>query len=602
MIRKGISHKVYNIWTANAALKELGVQFTRCPDSAFYMVLDAAMVDRKALLDWSKSTRDVNNDALVVTDAWVRSMIRTGEWVDAMGYLHSLHFPQTPTTESPLPPSMPTLSSPPPQTAPSRPPNTWQPPREKFACQAKPADAVPNLNPHLSDVFDQLAIEYEVKAKGPLPDQMRQRTYRIVAKILKELDYLVTEENAAGLKRLKGFGSGVMEKILQILQLGVCRKLDAIQRDPIEESIKLFCKIWGVGPKSARDLYHVHGCRSIEDVRSKAQGALSARQKVGLQYYEELLQRIPRDEVERIFGTVLAAAQSLNPYVSCYVCGSYRRGRPNSGDIDILISYPTRLDMSVSGMGIKANAAIALDDRAGKVVWGGVGARLSPESYSENQSIDSIERDRSENFLQQLLRLLKDKGVLTDHLAGHRGEEDAWKFGTSFDGTVEHRTSYMGIGVDISQGSVALHRRIDIKVYSPYQLPYALLYFTGCDLFNRSMRLYAKRLKRPGAPLGYSLNDRGMFPKLGYRYDNNETINGPLVVCKDERGVMEFLGLAWMEPFERTGGVVENGGESTMKSETERGGKAEDLVHAGEEDCEAVDSYCGAEEHVPSWR
>jgi len=38
-----------------------------------------------------------------------------------------------------------------------------------------------------------------------------------------------------------------------------------------------------------------------------------------------------------------------------------------------------------------------------------------------------------------------------------------------------------------------LHRRLDLKVYPPEEDAYALLYFTGSDHFNRSMRHYAKQ-------------------------------------------------------------------------------------------------------------
>jgi len=49
------------------------------------------------------------------------------------------------------------------------------------------------------------------------------------------------------------------------------------------------------------------------------------------------------------------------------------------------------------------------------------------------------------------------------------------------------------------------YRRIDIKVYPRSQYAFALLYFTGSDYFNRSMRRYAE-LK------GYSLSDHGLTP------------------------------------------------------------------------------------------
>ena len=55
------------------------------------------------------------------------------------------------------------------------------------------------------------------------------------------------------------------------------------------------------------------------------------------------------------------------------------------------------------------------------------------------------------------------------------------------------------------------HRRIDVKVYAPQHYACALLYFTGSDHFNRSMRYYAKKLGWEGnRRQGYSLSDKGI--------------------------------------------------------------------------------------------
>jgi hypothetical protein len=62
------------------------------------------------------------------------------------------------------------------------------------------------------------------------------------------------------------------------------------------------------------------------------------------------------------------------------------------------------------------------------------------------------------------------------------------------------RASYMGV-CKLPNQAKAIHRRIDIKIYPHELLPFAMLYFTGSDHFNRSMRLYAKKR-------GFSLSDK----------------------------------------------------------------------------------------------
>jgi len=57
----------------------------------------------------------------------------------------------------------------------------------------------------------------------------------------------------------------------------------------------------------------------------------------------------------------------------------------------------------------------------------------------------------------------------------------------------------MGVCVFESQQ----HHRIDIKYYPIQQFAFATLYFTGSDMFNRSMRLFARKK-------GLSLSDHGI--------------------------------------------------------------------------------------------
>ena len=50
------------------------------------------------------------------------------------------------------------------------------------------------------------------------------------------------------------------------------------------------------------------------------------------------------------------------------------------------------------------------------------------------------------------------------------------------------------------------HHRIDIKHYPIEQYAFALMYFTGSDLFNRQMRMVAHNK-------GLMLSDHGLKPK-----------------------------------------------------------------------------------------
>ena len=98
--------------------------------------------------------------------------------------------------------------------------------------------------------------------------------------------------------------------------------------------------------------------------------------------------------------------------------------------------------------------------------------------------------------------------------------------------------SYMGVG----RLNGGLHRRIDIKIYPREQFGYAVLYFTGSDYFNRSMRLWARKL-------GYTLSDHGLYPAL--RHKNEKVWTGQNISCYTEEEVFKVLQLDYKQPFER---------------------------------------------------
>lgn len=106
--------------------------------------------------------------------------------------------------------------------------------------------------------------------------------------------------------------------------------------------------------------------------------------------------------------------------------------------------------------------------------------------------------------------------------------------------TPHESETYMGVG-RIDNGP---HRRIDIKIYPREQFGYAVLYFTGSDHFNRSMRLYAQKK-------GYSLSDHGLYPTL--RSTRNKKVwQGEVIPCYCEEDVFKILGLSYKKPENRS--------------------------------------------------
>ena len=92
-------------------------------------------------------------------------------------------------------------------------------------------------------------------------------------------------------------------------------------------------------------------------------------------------------------------------------------------------------------------------------------------------------------------------------------------------------------------------RRIDIKVYPKDKFGFALLYFTGSDYFNRSMRTFAEKK-------GYSLSEHGLVP-LNAKGEKPSLTKGEknpykmTIPCHTEEEVFIALGLPYRSPPER---------------------------------------------------
>jgi DNA polymerase lambda len=72
---------------------------------------------------------------------------------------------------------------------------------------------------------------------------------------------------------------------------------------------------------------------------------LTHAQRLGAYYYEDLKKKIPRAEIDTYRDTLRTIFAEYDPTVMWQIVGSYRRGEPESGDIDVLIQLKPGLDL-----------------------------------------------------------------------------------------------------------------------------------------------------------------------------------------------------------------------------------------------------------------
>ncbi|XP_076363905.1 DNA polymerase lambda-like isoform X2 [Tachypleus tridentatus] len=198
---------------------------------------------------------------------------------------------------------------------------------DKWICARSSQQQTKNLNYDITVKLEVLAEMYR-----STKDQWRALGYQKAITALKNHHKKITTWEEA--RSLPGIGAQLADKIWEIIQSGHLRKIDEVCCSERNSAISLFTKVWGAGPSTAE----LWGFRTLEDLETKAK--LSRQQQIGLKYFHELQDRMPREEAGDIFNTVQESAWLVQPELECIACGSYRRGKSDCGDLDVLITHP----------------------------------------------------------------------------------------------------------------------------------------------------------------------------------------------------------------------------------------------------------------------
>ncbi len=191
-------------------------------------------------------------------------------------------------------------------------------------------------NNRLAGVLDEMAREFR-------KDRYRKRAYETAAAAIRRHDKLITSGTQAQ-KEIKGIGKSIGIKINEIIATG---KLQFLEERPEEKKekervTKQFEKIFGVGPVTGEKWYDM-GYHTFESLTG-LYDQMNDQQKLGYYYYNQLNQRIPRAEMDQIANIIRQIWTPLG--VDYEVAGSYRRGEPDSGDVDILVKQKPGININ----------------------------------------------------------------------------------------------------------------------------------------------------------------------------------------------------------------------------------------------------------------
>ncbi|CAG8611266.1 6496_t:CDS:10, partial [Scutellospora calospora] len=257
------------------------------------------------------------------------------------------------------------------------------------------------------------------------------------------------------------------EAIAEIINTGNLKRLQHLSEE--QEVIKKFGDIFGVGSSTAMKWY-AKGYRTFDDILQNVE--LTHAQRIGIEYFDELNEKIPRDEVTEISKRVEEAAHQADPNLLCITVGSYIRGQPICGDIDILVTK---------------------------------------KGSDEKKDMGAFSK---------LLNILRTQGLLTHDLSQRHGKKKT-------------PSKYYAI-CRLPGGK---HHQIDFFVVSYNELGAALIAYTGNEVFNRSLRLLAKKQKM-------NLNHHGLYKNVS-RDGITKLNKGVLVAQRTEKEIFDALGVSW---------------------------------------------------------
>ena len=332
-------------------------------------------------------------------------------------------------------------------------------------------------------------------------------------------------------QELNGVGKKIAAKIDEILSTGHLVKLDKLRADDTIQAINELCQIHGIGPKKAAELVKQHKIFNIESLRQR-QDLLNHQQKLGLKYFKHINKRIPRKQVEEIGEIVRNELNKIDKKIIMNICGSYRRGKSDCGDVDILLTHCDKKyndkkysKQLLNNIIIKLRECkLLVEDLAhGPVKYMGICRYQKQEQEKEKQQDIMIPKD----FTFSIPNDINEDGDII--LMGANNNNNNDNNNNNNDDDHDNKVYF---------------RRIDLKFIN-YSFYYAnLLYFTGSDRFNVEMRIKANEKQ-------LILNENGVYKMLD-EDDHSKKSKDPVIEPKCEKDIFDVIGMDYVKPTERS--------------------------------------------------
>ena len=288
-----------------------------------------------------------------------------------------------------------------------------------------------------------------------------KKTINIVANLKKKL------ESGEELNTIKGIGPKTIARLNEIIKTGYLAEI----KDYKEKNTNIVSElsnIYGIGPTKASYYYNKFNINTIKDFIEKINNGeikITNQIKIGLEYYDKLSTKIPRIVIARLENYIYNTIHNIDKDFLSVICGSFRREKDFSSDVDILITHK-------------------------KII--------------SNKKYTGCPADLCQHYLHKIVTELKKTFIIP-----------------TADLTTNYSTHFQGFGnfkhindlpnIQMNEFNYNSVIRVDIIIVPSDDFYSALLHFTGSGDFNQKLRIQAKAMDM-------KLNEYGLFKKIKNKY------------------------------------------------------------------------------------
>jgi DNA polymerase IV len=383
-------------------------------------------------------------------------------------------------------------------------PPEWVKKHVKYACQRFTPANGPN-----EDFLEQLK---KIRtARTLIDDEIGVRAYSTMIASIAAYPFKLSHPRE--LAQLPGCDEKTALLFVEWKNTGNIQAVEDYEKDEAMKVLRSFYDIWGVGAKTARNFFYNNHWTELDDIIEFGWNDLDRVQQIGVKYYDEFLVPIPRPEVEQIASVVREHAVRLrDDRITVTIVGGYRRGKAESGDVDMIVSHP---DLEATS-GLIREIVESLEEA---------------EWITHTLTMSLTNTNRGQHALP--FRSVKGAGVGFDTLDKALV---VWQ-------NPEWPTREQDVTDNPKAKNPSIHRRVDIIIAPWRTVGCAVMGWSGGTTFQRDLRRYAKAIK------GWKFDSSGIRSRSTGETIWLEGLEGVDGSPEDaEKAVFQGLGLEYIPP------------------------------------------------------